>query len=145
MERAKLLETKESLSAGGFLELATLVTAIKDIEAKLRRLDAPPAAPEAKDPIKMFNGAKLEDDKAKAHCDGFCDQVMEIEERIAALKRDQDAVARAITHAEGKRELTKAALVAAKRRIAAAEPDAHEERAAVLNPNAWQPRVAADL
>ena len=123
-ERAKLLTTKDALTTGGILDPATLAAALKGIEAKLLRLDEPPAEPEVKDPFKLLDEAKLADDKARLQCEGLNDKATEIKGRMASLQLDLDAVACAITHAASVREQTNAALVAATAALPTSKPHA---------------------
>ena len=106
-----MVAAKEALTTGGILEPAELVAAIEKIEAKLRHLDKPLAAAdtEMKDPLKIFNAAKIEVDEAEAHFGRLVDKGLEIEERITTLQQDLASVGYAITRAQQELQKAKAA------------------------------------
>ena len=83
-----MVAAKEDLTTGGILEPAELAVAIKKIEAKLRHLDKPPTTADMKDPLKIFNAAKIEVDEAEAHFERLVDKGVDIEERITTLQQD---------------------------------------------------------
>ena len=112
-ERAKLLATKDYMAMGGCLDLATLAIAFKDIEAKLRSLDLPPAEPEAKDPYARLHEAKAAVDKAARYCERLHGKASGIIERIASLNLDLVAAAVAIEKADRAAEQAAAELAAA--------------------------------
>ena len=112
-ERAKLLAYKESLAIGGYLDPAPLAAALKNIEAKLLRLDESPAEPEAKDPFTRLSEAKDAADKAKRYCEGLYVKAAGIKERLVSLQLDWIAAATAIEKAEYALTQSKAALAAA--------------------------------
>ena len=109
--RARLLASKESLAAtGGSLDPAILAAAVKDIDAKLRSLDAPSASPTA---YEVFEQARLAEAKAGAFSDKLTDKAKEFEDRFNAAEADMDASVRAMAIAHQLHLQAKEALAAA--------------------------------
>ena len=117
-ERVALLRKKEDLRAFG-LTPATLASAVKEVDAQLRRLDEPAAV--AMDPYALLEQAKVAQDKAALVHEGLHIKYTEIVQRIAALQRDERAAERALHNAMQVMELSKTALTAATAALPAAE------------------------
>ena len=107
-ERARLLATKQSLvAAAGASNPALLAAVTKDLEDRLRLLDAPPVAGT---PYDVLNQARLVVSKAEAYLNKLIEKGKFIEDRMQEVQKDAEALDRAATQAQQEYDQAQAAL-----------------------------------